>query len=275
MPAITVGVEVAVVLVLPHMASDQAKKAFLGWAMDSQCYRHVALTDGGNIQSLMNVLHGGMMDSGWVNPARAQATGDLINAVMRLAAMTVDRGWDLHALQAVLNTQAELAFVHGVYPNQLSLFDKTSQQAMTLPDPFMNRDEMASLTLAVASDVVTGYSAQRMRLFDRLPRAYWQLSNQEVCILLDLKPVELNAWDNARVFDRGLSSDQLQRITHALSLFACLYSIWGDKRGAGEWMRAPNHAPFLGGMTALAYLLDEQGHQKAWRDVVGWVAQAV
>lgn len=93
--------------------------------------------------------------------------------------------------------------------------------------------------------------------------------------MLDLKLVELSAWDNAKMFDRGLSSDQLQRITHALNLFACLYSIWGEMHRVDEWMRATNNAPFLGGMTALAYLLEEQGHQKAWRDVVAWVAQAV
>lgn len=124
-------------------------------------------------------------------------------------------------------------------------------------------------------DVVKSYSAERMRLFDRLPRTHWHLSGEDVCILLDMKRAELNAWDNSKAFERGLSSDQLQRITHALNLFACLYTLWGDKRKVGEWMRIPNDAPFLGGLTALTYLLEEQGHQRAWRDLVAWVAQVV
>lgn len=84
LPVLTVGVEVAIALVLPPMDIDQAKKAFLGWTMDSQCYRNIAFTDGGNVKTLMSNLHRVVNDSDWVNPSEAQATQLLINAVTRL-----------------------------------------------------------------------------------------------------------------------------------------------------------------------------------------------
>lgn len=276
MPILTIGLEAVIVLVMPQTDFNQAKRDVLGWVVDAQCFRRVNFTQEIDINAFMDHLRHAVDEVGWVNPGEAAANELLFQGMLRLVAMAVDRGYTAQSLHDVLRTHAELAFVQSAFPNQLSLFERSDQVKESLPpELFEQHGALGQLTVAMATDVVKSYSAERMRLFDHLPRTHWHLSADEVCILLDMKRAELNAWDISKVFERGLSSDQLQRITHALNLFACLYSIWGDKHKVGEWMRTPNYAPFLGGLTALTYLLEEHGHQRAWRELVGWVAQAI
>jgi len=50
-----------------------------------------------------------------------------------------------------------------------------------------------------------------------------------------------------------VTHDQLERISHTLSIYRSLHTLLADPH-ADAWIRKPNHAPLFGGMCALDLL---------------------
>lgn len=51
-----------------------------------------------------------------------------------------------------------------------------------------------------------------------------------------------------------LPPDTVERISHVLSIYKCLRIVFTDEQASDDWVRKPNQAPFLNGVSALEFM---------------------
>ena len=92
-----------------------------------------------------------------------------------------------------------------------------------------------------------------LRTFFRIAQA-WELRSADERLLLG-SPVESTfyRWRNGQSTG-GVTPDTMERLSHAVGIYAALHRIFLDDARADQWLRRPNDAPLFGGQPPLAYL---------------------
>jgi uncharacterized protein (DUF2384 family) len=80
----------------------------------------------------------------------------------------------------------------------------------------------------------------------------WSLSTEEQIKLLGSPPRStFFKWKK----DGGqLSADTVERLSHLLNIYKCLRIVFTDEDESRQWVRKPNEAPFLNGISALEFM---------------------
>jgi uncharacterized protein (DUF2384 family) len=108
-------------------------------------------------------------------------------------------------------------------------------------------------------------SSQRQEELDRLSpaaiRAFirlvdlWELSEDEALYIIG-EPGRSTYYRWKKMKTGHLSKDQLDRVSYLLGIFKSLeYLFPHHKESANQWIKKPNNAPFLGGQSALEFIL--------------------
>jgi hypothetical protein len=94
-----------------------------------------------------------------------------------------------------------------------------------------------------------------LRTFWRLADA-WQLSPTEQQTLLGVGRTTLYQWKQGKV--GPLDRHVLERLSYLFGIHAALQVLLPVPARANQWVRKPNAAPFLGGVSALERMLGGQ-----------------
>ena len=101
----------------------------------------------------------------------------------------------------------------------------------------------------------TAAAEAALRTFWRLAEA-WQLSVAEQQALLGVGRTTLYQWRQGKV--GPLDRHVLERLSYLFGIHAALQILLPGPQRASAWLRAPNHAPLLGGQSALQRMLGGQ-----------------
>ena len=83
---------------------------------------------------------------------------------------------------------------------------------------------------------------------------HWSLSDPEQMALLGLQsPSTLRDWQSGNI--RQVDSPALERISYVFGIYKAINTLLPIPERADAWMRKPNDAPFLGGQSALEFML--------------------
>ena len=90
-----------------------------------------------------------------------------------------------------------------------------------------------------------------LKAFFRIAES-WSLSTEEQIKLLGSPPRStFFKWKK----DGGhLSADTVERLSHVLNIYKCLRIVFTDEDESRQWVRKPNEAPFLDGISALEFM---------------------
>ncbi|WP_050990952.1 antitoxin Xre-like helix-turn-helix domain-containing protein [Bradyrhizobium genomosp. I (2014)] len=87
--------------------------------------------------------------------------------------------------------------------------------------------------------------------------ALWELSTDEQIKLLGSPP--RSTFFKWKKEGGALSNDTVERLSHILNIHKCLQILFTDDGASDGWIRRPNQAPFLNGISAIDYMT-ETGH---------------
>jgi len=94
-----------------------------------------------------------------------------------------------------------------------------------------------------------------VRTFWRLAEA-WKLTATEQMTLLGVGRTTLYQWKQGKV--GPLDRHVLERLSYLFGIYAALQILLPVPERADDWVRKPNAAPFLGGLSALDRMLGGQ-----------------
>lgn len=80
----------------------------------------------------------------------------------------------------------------------------------------------------------------------------WHLTTEEQMKLLGSPP--RSTFFKWKKEGGQLSQDTLERISHLLSIYKCLRIVLTDEEFGHQWVRKPNKAPFLNGVSAIEFM---------------------
>jgi hypothetical protein len=82
--------------------------------------------------------------------------------------------------------------------------------------------------------------------------AKWDLSTEEQIKLLGSPP--RSTFFKWKKEGGALSADTVERLSHVLGIHKCLRILFTDDGAGDGWVRRPNQAPFLNGLSAVEFM---------------------
>jgi uncharacterized protein (DUF2384 family) len=80
----------------------------------------------------------------------------------------------------------------------------------------------------------------------------WRLTTDEQIKLLGSPP--RSTFFKWKKEGGQLSQDTTERLSHVLNIYKCLRIVFTDEEASDQWVRKPNQAPFLNGISALEFM---------------------
>jgi hypothetical protein len=111
----------------------------------------------------------------------------------------------------------------------------------------------ADRTLAAEPPAPQALAGPALRTFFRIAEA-WKLRPEQARRLLG-QPARSTFFQWKQAGDGQLSRDTLERISYVLGIYKALQILLPDEAAADAWVRKPNSAPFLNGLSALDRML--------------------
>lgn len=80
----------------------------------------------------------------------------------------------------------------------------------------------------------------------------WRLTTEEQSKLLGSPP--RSTFFKWKKEGGQLSADTVERLSHVLNIYKCLRIVFTDENVSHDWIRKPNQAPFLNGISAVDFM---------------------
>ena len=104
------------------------------------------------------------------------------------------------------------------------------------------------------SVLLPGDDQAALRAFFEIAEA-WKLTSDEQLKLIGSPP--RSSFFKLKKEGGQLNRDQLERLSHIISIYKCLRILFTDQEEADRWLGQPNSAPFLQGRSALEFMVHD------------------